>query len=425
MKKEFLVFLILLFFIFFVYQPAFLNFFAQDDFILINQFSQNNIWQDLKNVFGPPQVTHWRPIHNLYFFVAGNLFSENYAGYHALTFAFHIGASFLIYKTAFRLFKNQVASLSSGILYGVHPAHFISLFWISGGATSIGFFFLIASFYGYLTGKRSFSLILFLLAILASEAMMVGLGIILLWEILTKGKKLDKRFLVEIGVISTVFAVVRFLTFTPKTAFDVYNLEFSTLIISTVKYYLLRIAGFAEVSGDKIISIFLLSWLVLISLLLIKTLSKKQDIRLLILSVAVITIGLFPFILIPSHLSPHYMNLSIFGFSTLVSCALKQLKPLTSFTIILIFVVISASNINQTLNNNWVIRRGNLAKAYIEQIEKDNPASGATLTFEDSSLSTSREAYISLGTGKGIKFWFKDRNYKTCFSAFEKCAILN
>ena len=86
MKKEFLVFLILLFFIFFVYQPAFLNFFAQDDFILINQFSQNNIWQDLKNVFGPPQVTHWRPIHNLYFFVAGNLFSENYAHHQETSF---------------------------------------------------------------------------------------------------------------------------------------------------------------------------------------------------------------------------------------------------------------------------------------------------------------------------------------------------
>ena len=126
-----------------VYRQAFFNFFAQDDFVLINYFSQNNLWQDLKNVFGPPQVTHWRPIHNLYFFATGNLFGRNYIGYHLLTFLLQIGASFFVYKVARKLTGNFQAAVVAGLLYGIHPAHFISMFWISGGATVIGFLLLI------------------------------------------------------------------------------------------------------------------------------------------------------------------------------------------------------------------------------------------------------------------------------------------
>ena len=74
MKKDFWVLLFLAILVFALWYKALFNFFAQDDFILINHFSQNNVWQDLKNLFGPPTVTHWRPIHNLYFF--GSLMEE-------------------------------------------------------------------------------------------------------------------------------------------------------------------------------------------------------------------------------------------------------------------------------------------------------------------------------------------------------------
>jgi len=56
-------------------------FFVQDDYILINNFSQNNLWQDFKNVFAYPNVSHWRPLHNLYFLVSGNLFGKFYPAY--------------------------------------------------------------------------------------------------------------------------------------------------------------------------------------------------------------------------------------------------------------------------------------------------------------------------------------------------------
>ena len=61
----------------------------------------------------------------------------------------------------------------------------------------------------------------------------------------------------------------------------------------------------------------------------------------------------------------------------------------------------------------------------IKKIESENPPTGTLLIFDDSSISTSSEAYFALGTGKALEFWFARKNYKTCFSAFENCPSNN
>lgn len=424
MKKDFLIILLLSIFILIAWRSALFNFFAQDDFILINQFSQNSLFLDLKNVFGLPTVTHWRPLHNFYFFLAGNFFGKNYVGYHALTLIFHIGASFLIYKTVFHLLKNRSASVAGGIFYGIHPAHFVSVFWTAGGATVIGFFFLIASIYSYLTKKNGQSIVLSLLSILASEAMIVGLSIFAGYELLIRRKHIDKRFLAIITIIAAVFLAIRLAVFTPKTTFDIYQVEISTKVFATAKYYLLRIAGFAESSGDKLVTILLLALLLSMAVLLFKSSFKdKKKINYMVFSFLIIISGLFPFILIPSHLSPHYMNVSIFGFSLLLSIVLKQSKILLFPIAILVYTGVALGNINLTKNNSWLIERSNTAHGYINFITSKNPAFGQTLFFSDNQISSSREAYISLGGGKAIDWWFKDKQYKYCFTFVETCQV--
>ena len=208
---------------------------------------------------------------------------------------------------------------------------------------------------------------------------------------------------------------------TPKTTFDVYQAELSPKLFLTIKYYFLRIAGFAETSGDEIVSFVLLGWLILIALMLVNMLKKRLNINLAIFSIVVISAGLFPFILIPQHLSPHYMNVSIFGFAMLVGIILKTTRRFMAIATIVIFLIISGYNINLTIKNNWVIERSNLARTYVEQIYKISPPSGSTLIFKDNKLSTSKEAYISLGTGDAVKFFFPEKNYQTCFAEFELC----
>src|SRR3972149_10892170 len=102
-------------------------FFTQDDFILINEFSSKNLINDLKNTIDPSKATHWRPLHNLYFLISGNLFGKFYTGYHAFTIMLHIVSAFMIFKILRLLTKNTNSALLGAIIYAVLPSHFVSI----------------------------------------------------------------------------------------------------------------------------------------------------------------------------------------------------------------------------------------------------------------------------------------------------------
>src|SRR3990167_10038003 len=138
------VFVILFILSFSIFYKSLNIFFVQDDFILINEFSSENLINDLKNTIDPSKATHWRPLHNLYFLVSGNLFGKFYPAYHLLTLVIHTVSAFMIFKVLRLLIKNTNTALLGAIIYAVHPSHFVSIFWISGSATTIGFLFLIS-----------------------------------------------------------------------------------------------------------------------------------------------------------------------------------------------------------------------------------------------------------------------------------------
>ena len=186
-------------------------FFVQDDFILINYFSQNNLLSDFKNVFTYPSVSHWRPLHNLYFLVSGNLFGKFYPAYHLLTLVILAASAFMIFKVLRLLTKNANVSLLGAIVYTVHPSHFVSIFWISGSATIIGFLFLISSFYFYLINQKNWALLIFVLSLLASEAMVAGAAIFAVYEFLIKRNKINGLFLLKVITISLGFLLLKFL----------------------------------------------------------------------------------------------------------------------------------------------------------------------------------------------------------------------
>src|SRR3989344_65944 len=230
-------------------------FFTQDDFILINEFSSENSINDLKNTIDPSKATHWRPIHNLYFLILGNLFGRFYPGYHVFTLMIHIASAFMVFKVLKLLTKNANVSLLGAIVYAVHPSHFVSIFWISGSATAIGFLFLISSFYLFLKNQKGWALVLFLLSFFASEAMVVGAAIFTSYEFLAKRKKMERLFLLKVISISLVFLLLRFLFLTQETTFKTYPIEISQGTITSIRYYTLRTLGFAETSKDALPSI--------------------------------------------------------------------------------------------------------------------------------------------------------------------------
>lgn len=418
MKKDFVVLAAIAILSVLVFRLAFSTFFAQDDFILINHFSGRTLWQDLSSAVGPPEVTHFRPVHNLYFLTGGNLFGKSYSWYHLLTFVFHVGAAFLIYKVAEKIFRSRNTALVAAAVYAMHPAHFVSLFWISGAATTLGFFFLIASLYTYLREKQTLSAALFIISLLASEAMAVGAFLFLLFGFLQK-KKIFGVFNFKIFAVVVVFLITRLLLFTPKEAFDVYNFSFSARIVDATLYYSARIAGFAETSQDYLLTLVVLGLAGFSLVTLIFNRKTVDFVKLTVFSLIII-LGLFPFVLLPDKLSPHYMNLSILGFALVVSLTFRSYQSLR-LVFLLVFGIVSFFSVVLTVRNNWVLERSELARAYIGQIESKSPPNGSLLVFDDSSLSTSQEAYIALGTGEALKLWFPERNYKTCFTFSETC----
>src|SRR3990167_4878914 len=418
------VFVILFILSFSIFYKSLNIFFVQDDFILINEFSSENLINDLKNTIDPSKATHWRPLHNLYFLISGNLFGKFYPGYHALTLIIHTAAAFMIFKVLKLLTKNANASLLGILVYALHPSHFVSIFWISGSATTIVFLFLISSFYLYLKNQKSLALVLFGLSFLASEAMVVGAIIFISYEFLIKRKIRDKRFLLKVITISLGFLFIRFLFLTSDTTFKTYPFEISKGTVDALFYYFLRTLGFAETSQDTLTSIILVLWLATITTSILK-IFRTENQKFIWFFVFSALIGLFPFVLIPSHLSPHYLNISIWSFASVVSFGLLNINRLARLFLILIFAFVAIINIQPTYKNNWVIKRSEIAKLYVEKIETENPPNGTLLIFDNSPISTSSEAYFSLGTGKAIDFWFAGKNYKTCFAAFENCPSKN
>ena len=87
----------------------------------------------------------------------------------------------------------------------------------------------------------------------------------------------------------------------------------------------------------------------------------------------------------------------------------------------LLFTLISFLNIEKIQENNWVTKRSNLAKKYFQVINDSGIPNGSGLIFADSDISSSEEAYVILGKGLGINFWFGDKNYTYCFERFDNC----
>ena len=421
MKKDALLFLIIAFASVIVFRQSFSNFFTQDDFILIPEFSQNNLMRDVVNAFAAPRVAHWRPLHNLYYLTGGNIFKNNYFSYHMMMYLIHLLTAFFVYKIVLKVTRNFRSSAAASFIYAVHPAHFVSLFWISGGVTMSGLFFLLLSLNFYFSRKILISLFLFICALLASESTIVGLFIFLLYELLLKQKKSGKKFIIILMAISMLFLIIRFLFLTPSTTYDVYKIELSSKIFNSFRFYLLRIFGFSESGGDFLVSLALLCWFVVIGALFLRNTRREKNANIFLFFLSIVFLGFFPFILIPSLLSAHYMALSVFGFASIMGIILSRFKLPLMLTIVSVFFLISIINVNIISNNSWVVKRAHIAKKHIQSIASSNIAEGSTIVFNDNYISTSYDAYISLGTGKAIDFWFKDKNYKYCFSAFENC----
>src|SRR3990167_1639295 len=402
------------------YYPYLFVFFTQDDFIMLGQFSGSSFLQNIHRAFGPPEVTHWRPVDTLYFLISGTLFSQNYFLYHLATLLMHAVSAFMIFKIGSKGFASQRAGISTALIYLTASAFFHSIAWISGNTTAIGFLFFTFAFYFYAQGRKFLSVLFFLTSILASEAMIFGIALYWAWSSFFPKKQTSKRFLAGLTLAIGIFAAFRFLFLTPATTYDAYKFELSPKIIPALKYYLLRIAGFGESGGDLIPSLLVLGSLALVGYRAVFDFIQDRNRKFYLFAFLMILVGLFPFVLLPNHLAPYYMNISVWGLAMIFGIAALRSKQLILASVILM-VIASYLNVGAIAQNSWVIKRAQISKSIISGIEKKNEQPGALLVFGDSEGFDSKEAYIALGTGKAIDWWFGDKNYRYCFKFQKDC----
>ena len=426
MKRSKIFFPIIIFSLtfFLVFWQTLFVFFVQDDYILISEFSKNGLVHNLINVFGPPSVTHWRPGHNLYFFVIGNLFGKNYFLYHLFGAVIGLAATTFIFLTIDKIIKNKFQALFGSIIYISSSSHFMSLAWISGGATWIGFMFLSASFYSFISRREGIALLLFTAAILTSEAMLVGLILFLAWFIFIKEKREKFKIISAFFLISLLFLLVKFLL-TPKVTYDVYKLSISFSNFTVLKYYILRTLNFGEINGDFIPTFLLVCFYLINAFLFIKHFSYLIRSKIVVIGFLITIAGLFPFILFTNHLSPNYMNISIFGLSLILAGILARVNIKLASFLLSVYIISSVITVKLNFADSWVIKRSNIAKSYIKKIERETLPNGSLIVFSNNEISSSSESYLALGTGKAVNFWFPDKNYKTCFTEFENCPLDN
>lgn len=418
MKKELLIFTILGAIGAVFYFRSFAVFFTQDDFILTTQFSAGNFKQDLANSFLAPVVTHFRPLHNLYFLTAGNVFNNNPFGYHLITYLIYVGSIYLVFKAVGKIGFDTKSAFLSSVIFATSPIHFIAINWLSGNALLIGFFLYVLGFYllkrGNLFPGAAFSFI----SLLASEAL--APVVIATFAVNLISGKLKKEGKISLIIIAAalIYTAVKFIFLTPKNTYLAYKVGFNFDSIKALYFYTTKILGFSGTGNDLLPSTILIILLTYCAYRFIKNAKRSKK---LLLAFSIAVAGLIPFILIPQHLSPHYAVISLFGVALLWANVFENTNTRISFALITLWIIASFINVQILYKDNWVLKRSMIAKNYLKQIERENFPEGKMLIFDDNKLSSSKEAYISLGEGKAINFYFKDKSYKTCFTFIQQC----
>jgi protein O-mannosyl-transferase len=186
-----------------VYLPVFHNsLLAWDDegYIMKNALVHSI---NLKEIFSQNVMGNWHPVTILMFAIEYRFFGLNPAGYHAVNLLLHLLNVILVFYTI-RLLSDKIAvALVAALLFGIHPLHVESVAWAAELKDLLYTFFFLASYIFYLKYLKNpqkkyyiFALLLFLVSLL-SKAMAASLPLVLVLTDYLKGRRIDKRILLE------------------------------------------------------------------------------------------------------------------------------------------------------------------------------------------------------------------------------------
>jgi len=230
MPKKFIALVIAVYFFvgLILYSPVIKGFFVSDDFDWIGRAKDLSVQTFfIKNADGVRDAGVYRPITSFSFWVNYKIHKLNPIPYHLTNIIFFIGTAFLIYVLLKKLKANNFVAYLAGVFFLIIPSHPEAVSWISGRGDVLTTFFYLLALISYIHFRENnklkyyiFSLVCFVMAILAKEMAMSLPAIIFVYEILWQWKKENKNLqirklfllLLPFCIILAAYFVARYLT---------------------------------------------------------------------------------------------------------------------------------------------------------------------------------------------------------------------
>jgi hypothetical protein len=365
--------------ILYVFRGAYDGFFVQDDFSwqVESRFAGIQEYLQVFLRFNPASV--YRPLsQETFFLVCRALFGMEPFGYHAVCITIHLLGVVAVYFLL-RQFFWVIPSLVAALFYGIHNAHFSSVYWISAVAEPIALLFYVIALLSFIRFTRTDRKLWYLLSFAA-----VILGVMSKESILTFPLAalaysffFSKRHLVwtiPYFAIPFAFAILRI---TGTVGVSPYALTFGKEALRNILTYLSWSAGFSETLLKVKLQWNLAtsySWIGAVmagAMIIVAVLSKKRGPA--AFGIIWFIIALQPVLYFSRHIYPYYLAPSLVAMSILIAWAVALMQRYRSvmfsgFLILLVtfFLWIAESSVKR--EGKWWNERSFVARDILKQM---------------------------------------------------------
>jgi hypothetical protein len=258
-----------------------------------------------------------------------------------------------VYEIASILTKRKDVALIASIFYFTRGAHLIAIYWITAGFQENGVAFWVLStillYLQYINSEIKLfyisSLICSIFALLSKENSVILPALIFLIEIYKQNSKGDINYkilllrIIPFFMLALIICLPRIYILRPLILDSPYKMQF------TLNTFLKNLAFFAFHSFNNYIEIFFLGTLSLLTFL------RSENRKYAFFSIAWFFIGLLPHVFLAEHPRPYYLNISLVGFSILLSIGMKYIcEKIHTMKYLVIIVLLSAGMVSARIN---------------------------------------------------------------------------
>lgn len=199
-------------------------FIHDDQFFIVNN-SHLSRWDDLPDIFFHPHTfsvdtqaivnSYYRPVLEIVNKILFLFFGQAAAGYHFFNIFLHAINSFLVYILILGFSRRKALAFAVGILFLVHPVQSEAVCAIAGISNLLSSLFCFGSFYFYVrhqeeggqrrSGYLFIALVLFLLALLTKESVVIFPFLLVVYEFLRKDSAGEQKSLRKILLVLVPF----------------------------------------------------------------------------------------------------------------------------------------------------------------------------------------------------------------------------